>query len=432
VAESTKEKIIELLASEGDDRVCRDIPDEACREEPRNFSLHISSLSLTKIADGLIDPKLILSWLITALGAPTAFVALLVPIRESGSLLPQLFTAGHLRSLPVRKYLWSVGSFLQGLCAVGIAFSAILLEGRSAGIAILALLGVLAIARSVCSVTYKDVLGKTVSKSRRGAATGTAATIAALFVILFAITLSLGIFDRMNLVLVGLVLAGVCWSIAAVLFSKLVEVPGATEGGGTAFTEAIKSFGYLKSDPQLLLFIVTRALLTATALAPPLMVAISVGEGSAGTELGFLVLASAAAGLSSSYVWGRLSDRSSRLVLAWSGFIAAVILLLTVAVLTWFAEFEFYLIPMLLFGLMISYQGVRLGRSVHLVDMATENTRAAYVALSNTLIGVALLASGAFSVLGAFFGLKFVLVVFALMCALAGGLALRLKEVQRQ
>ena len=101
------------------------------------------------------------------LGAPSSLVGLLVPMREAGALLPQLVTAGVLRQLPQRKWAWSAGALMQGLSAISIAFAALTLEGAQAGWAILAALAVLALSRSVCSVCYKDVLGKTVSKSRR-------------------------------------------------------------------------------------------------------------------------------------------------------------------------------------------------------------------------------------------------------------------------
>ena len=38
--------------------------------EARNGIRHVVSLSLTKLADGLINPKLVLSYLLNALGAP--------------------------------------------------------------------------------------------------------------------------------------------------------------------------------------------------------------------------------------------------------------------------------------------------------------------------------------------------------------------------
>lgn len=52
---------------------------------------------------------------------------------------------------------------------------------------------------------------------------------------------------------------------------------------------------------------------------------------------------------------------------------------------------ELYVLPAIHFFLMISYQGVRLGRSTHIVDMADPETRAAYTALSNSIIGIVLL-----------------------------------------
>lgn len=69
-------------------RVCKDIPESACHEEPRNLFKHVVALSFTKSADGFVDPKLVLSWLMTALGVPTYLIGFLVPIRESGALLP--------------------------------------------------------------------------------------------------------------------------------------------------------------------------------------------------------------------------------------------------------------------------------------------------------------------------------------------------------
>ena len=57
----------------------------------RQYLIHLTSLGLTKTADGLIDPKLVLAWLLNALGAPGYLTGLLVPVREAGALLPRFF-----------------------------------------------------------------------------------------------------------------------------------------------------------------------------------------------------------------------------------------------------------------------------------------------------------------------------------------------------
>ena len=52
-------------------QVCRGLPESACREQPRNYGVHVVSLSLTRIGEGLADPKLVLAWLLDAIGMPT-------------------------------------------------------------------------------------------------------------------------------------------------------------------------------------------------------------------------------------------------------------------------------------------------------------------------------------------------------------------------
>ena len=428
---TTTEKAFQSIIIDDEGRACADIPESACQQEPGNFFRHVGSLALSKSADGLIDPKLVLSWLMTSLGAPVALIGLLVPVREAGALLPQLMTAGFLRRLQRRKWAWAAGSMVQGLAAASIGLIAISLTGASAGWAIVIALAILALARSVCSVCFKDVLGKTIDKARRGTATGLAGSIASVTVIAYALTLSFNLIDRMMLVIGGLFVAGGAWLVGAMLFATLDEQAGATEGGRSALKEALNNFTYLRDDPQLTRFILTRGLLTATALAPPFMIAVGSEAGESYDKLGFLVLASALASLCSSFVWGRLSDRSSRKVLIFSALVAAIILAAT----SWLAFAGTlgggYILPVLLFGLMVAYQGVRLGRSTHLVDMADKDTRAAYTALSNTIIGLLLLAGGVFSLVANWFGGEMVLAIMAGMSGLAILAAWGLEEVQQ-
>jgi hypothetical protein len=93
----------DMLSSEDEGRICRDISEAACHAQPGSFLRHALALGLNKSADGLVDPKLVLSWLMTQLGAPAALIGFLVPIREAGALLPQLFTAARIRAMARRK-----------------------------------------------------------------------------------------------------------------------------------------------------------------------------------------------------------------------------------------------------------------------------------------------------------------------------------------
>ncbi|MFN3609512.1 MAG: MFS transporter [Hyphomonas sp.] len=428
--------LFSLLSGEESDGPCRDIPDSACRQEPGNFARHVAALSASKVADGLVDPKLVLSWLLTVLGAPAAMIGLLVPIREAGALLPQLFTAGALRRMAQRKWAWAGAAIGQGAGALAIGLAAFTLEGWAAGAAILGALGVLALCRSVASVTHKDVLGKTVAKSRRGTATGAAGTVAAAAVLVFGGFLVVLPGHRMEVVLAGLCAAGIAWIYAGFIFARIIESPGETEDGQSTLKLAVHNLRVLK-DGQLQRFILTRGLLIATALAPPYMVSLAARQSGVEFEdafggLGLLVIASALAGLVSSYVWGRLADVSSRKVLALTALAAALSLGLTVLLSRAGLLMAVWALPVVLFGLMVAYQGVRIGRSTHLVDMATAETRAAYTALSNTVIGTLLLAGGAFGLAAQAYGEEAVLFVFALLSLAAVPAALSLKEVQAE
>ena len=433
MVQDKKKAVFRLLTSTSEAPGNLDISDTAREHEPDNFFRHVTSLSASKIADGLIDPKLVLSWLLTALGAPAGLLGLLVPIREAGALFPQMFTAGALRQFKHRKWAWAGGALIEGIAAITMGLTAFMLTGAAAGWAILAALAVLALARSVCSVTYKDVLGKTIAKSRRGTATGTAGTIGAGAVLAYGVLLAFAGEDRLALVTGGLVLAGVLWVAAAIVFASLTEEASAPETSSSPVRRLAEDFGLLARDAQLRRFILVRALLTSTALAPPFMVALGTQTDTARNMfggLGLLVVASASAGLLSSYVWGRLADRSSRKVLILTGLSGALALFGTLGLNAAGLLAANAGLPVMIFILMIAYQGVRLGRSTHLVDMATAETRAAYTALSNTIIGTVLILGGGFSLVASFAGLTAVIAILGAMSAVAALFALGLDEVQ--
>lgn len=401
-----------------------DLPEAAQKAEPRNFLRHVLALGGSKLADGLIDPKLVLSWLLTHLGAGAFWVGLLVPVRESGALLPQLLVTPVISRSKLRKYFWAGGAVVQGVAAAGIALVGLTQDGMVAGAAIIGLLAVLAVARSVCSASYKDVLGKTVGNARRGTAMGLASSTGAVGVILFALLLLTGWGDRYTIVIAAIFLAAGCWLAAGALFFGLDEVP--SDPAPTDVKRA--TIGLLRAQPQLRLFILTRALLIGTALAPPYLVLLDSESGLG--ALGALVLASALASLVSSFVWGRLSDRSSRWVLILAGGAGGTVLLGTVGLHLAGLTGAPLVLPAALFGLMIAHHGVRQGRNTHLVDMADEGERASFTALSNTLIGLVLIGGGAAFAGLAAISVPLVLGLFGAMCFGAATLAAGLDQVQ--
>ena len=398
--------------------------------ERRNFFLHAVSLTLTKVADGLIDPKIVLSWLVTALGAPAFFVGFLVPIREAGALAPQLLIAPFVRAAELRKWFWVAGSVGQGICVAGIAFVAFTMEGSAAGWAILALLTGFSIFRAICSTSYKDVLGKTVKKSTRGAATGIASSLAATGTLTFGALLALGIIPRTVVALsVVIALAGVVWVFAGLVFTRVEEEKSETDHVDLFSPRALLE--PLRADPQLRRFIAARALLVPTALAPPFLIAMAATGNGEPSALGPFILASALASILSGYVWGRLSDKSSRWTFIAGGGLAAAVLAIAAGVAV-SASPSLWVVTGLLFIAQIGYEGVRTARKIHLVDMADEDKRAVYTALSNTLIGFVLIFGGSLGFVAHVAGVWAALALSSVLCVAGVAVAFGLEEVQQQ
>ncbi|WP_289043498.1 MFS transporter [uncultured Aliiroseovarius sp.] len=400
------------------------------RRDAINGLIHVVSLSATKTADALIDPKLVLSWVMHAIGAPTYLIGALVPVREAGALLPQLFIARQVQSRPTRRKAWSLGAAVQGVMAIVIAATAFTLGGASAGWLIVAALGVLAISRAVASTTYKDALARSVPQGRRGAITGAAASIAAAFGLAYGAAMALGVFGGVSVAVVAgfISLAGLLFLAASLLFLNLqeeVETPEAQDKQSWA-----DFFAPLWSDRQLQLFILSRGFLTATALAPPFIVMITVAASENSlTQLGPLVVASSLAAVLSAFVWGRVSDRSSRLSLILSGFAGAVVYaLVAMLALATSGPLNTWLAAILMFAAQVAYQGVRSGRSIYLTDMTHDDTRLGYTALSNTIIGLILLAGLGLGGVAHFVGPEVTLVVCAAMSAIGALIAMRLAK----
>ena len=428
---NTLDQVYSLIANEEDARACTDITEEACREVPRNFFLILGSNVLTKLGDLLVSPKTVLAWLLSAIGAP-ALVAWLVPLRESGSMIPQMVIGAWVRQKPVRKWFWTLGSFGQAVSVGGMAASVWFMEGYAAGAGVIAALIVFSLARGFCSVSMKDVQGKCIPKKRRGRLSGLASTIGGTATVLLTVVLFWDQGDPGVLFYtLLLLLAAGLWIIAGLLFSAVDEFAGETGGGGSALRQAVKSLTLLRDDPPFRHFVITRALLLCSALAAPYFVVLAQGANDSGWLLGIFLLASSLASSVSASIWGWMADDSSRKVMIRGALIASGACL-TVGLVAWqFGESEWigWFYPAGFFVLSIAHAGVRLGRKTYLVDMAGGNKRTDYTSVSNTVIGVLLLVVGGLTALVSMISEVAVILTLGLM-GLAGAMsAVRLKDV---
>ncbi|MEZ5325291.1 MAG: MFS transporter [Verrucomicrobiales bacterium] len=387
--------------------------------------------SCSKLADVASSAKTVLTWLMGSVGAPPGFVGLLVPIRESGSMLPQAFLSGLVKRSALRKRVFVIGAVGQALALGAMALCSLMLNGLIAGVAIVGLLVVHALSRCLCSIASKDVLGKAVPKGARGRVSGIASAVAGLFGLGGALVFMFGIDrDASRSLLAGLLFGGgVLYVLAAVSIATVNEEPSSDDPPEDLVADLWRRLAMVWTDKVLRKFVIARSLLLGSALGSPYIVVLSQSQGQGVKALAAFVFAGGLASTLSAVLWGKLSDRSSRSSMALGGAVAALMGLAAVVVAQWFPEIAAsrWTWPLLFFLMSTGYEGVRIGRKTYVVDISEGADRTDYVSASNTIIAIVLLGFGAIGALLQVLGPTAALLMFSVVCLLGSGLALRLK-----
>ncbi|WP_022727163.1 MFS transporter [Fodinicurvata sediminis] len=417
------------------DRACDAIPDDACTQVPRNFFLNLFNGLCTKLAEQLVSPGLTLPWLLTAIGAPGALVGFLSPIKQVGSLVPQLFVAARIRQLGRRKWVWVSAGILQACCLLLMIPSVLLLSDWVAGLTVLALLTVFSVASGAGSVSFQDVLGKTIPKGRRGRLLAGRAALGGGLTLIAGLGLRVFVGEDAGAgpyVLLLLVSAGL-WLIAAVFFAGIREAPGEQQGGRNAIAEARKGIALVRSVSGYRKYLNARAALTSVEVAMPLFVLHAYQQVPAGmSALSIFIVFVGLANIISSPFWGRLSDRTARQVMMLAAIMGGTSGVLALLLGWWAAETlsVFYYAPVF-FLLGIAEAGARLGRKTYLVDAAPSEERPLYVAFANSAIGLVALALGGLGILADLWVPATAVIAFTVLAFLGGFLSYIMPEANR-
>ncbi len=408
--------------------------EEAARPHVAGNGLRqIGAQALQGMGDQVVNAKTVLPWLLTTLGAPGAMLALLVPVRESGSMLPQAALAPRVRRLRVRKWVWVAGAAGQAFATAAMALLAATATGWAAGLGIVAALAGFALARALTSIASKDVLGRTVPKGERGQINGTVTVVSGAVALTLGLGLRLPGGDGLGAGVLAALLAAasLAWVAGLVVYAGVREPAGeaAPTDGDEGWVRA--SWDLLRSDATFRRFVTVRALLLVSALSPPFVVAIGVENGGSGLGgLGLFVIAQGIASLAGGRVFGRWADRSSRSVMVVCSAVASAVIvafLLLLPLPAFRGSDWFYPATYLLLALV--HIGARVARKTYVVDVAEGDRRTEYVAVANTAMGVLLLVVGA--VTGALAGLgnEWALVSLAVLGLAGAALGRALPEV---
>ncbi|HIW95083.1 MAG TPA: MFS transporter [Candidatus Corynebacterium gallistercoris] len=400
------------------------------------------------IGDQIVSAKTVLPWFLSTVGGPAWAISLLVPIRESGSMLPQAFLRPWLQSHGTRLPLMIAGSIGQAAACAVMALTALFATGTAAALLILAALGLLALSRALVSLTSKDIAGRTIPKGYRGRLTGFATTLSGAVAILVGVGVQ-SLHGNLTATLFSALFAaaGASWLASAVLFRGITEGDVAPKKQRAGVWEDI--WDLMVHDRPFRNFVIVRTMLLTSALSPAFLVAMSHNAHVSGavsnffTGLGTFVIAAGVASLMAGRISGWLADKSSRNTMTWAAVIASTVLAVTVILYfvgdattatpnqpttSAYAVFVWWL-PVAFFIISLAHVAVRVARSTYVVDMAEGDQRTRYVSVANTMMGVLLLAVGGITGALAAAGPEWALLTLA-VCGFAGAvLATRLPEV---
>lgn len=400
----------------------------------RNFFSHLWISLGNKLADSLISPRLILPWLLSAMHAPLWVVSLLVPIREAGALLPQLIVASVLRVKKIRKWVWFNACVVLTLCGVALIILAITGEGFWGAVLVLVALTILSLARGVTSITSKDVMAKTIDKESRGHLMGWSTSIAGGITLLAGVILVLLTDQPGRPIVAGLLLlATLGWAVDIIFCARLVEPESEIEQELKEKSSLVRAWELLKTDKQFLHFNISRSLLLSSALALPYIAILGRKHSGANLgSLGILILISGIATMVASPFWGKYADHSSRNVMRDSGLVVAVICFAitlfgylpeNISSTVWPYAFAYGFV-------VIGETGIGIGRKTYIINMGDGESRALYIALSNTITGILVLILGSIlAALSSWTSLDMVLITLAVGCIIGAWSAQKLENI---
>lgn len=359
----------------------------------------IWSNGLQGVGDQIVAAKTVLPWLLHAAGAPGFFIALLVPIRESGSMLPQAAFTPWVTTQRSRKRIWVLGSLGQAGAAALIGLAALLLSGTALGLTVIALLAILSVFRSLCSIASKDVQGRTIAKGRRGVVTGRAAAVGGTFALGMGLLLEfLGTGAPTWLLAVLIFASAGAWVVAAAVFATIREPVSGQEPRGLQRGWWSDTVGLFIGDRAFRQFVIVRSLLLVTALSTAFVVTLSQEIGHGLTGLGVFLIASGLAAVLGGRISGIWSDISARTTMSWGALLGSLTIVALVACARWAPDtVNAWIFPLGFFLLNLTHTAVRVARKTYIVDMAEGDQRTRYVGAANTLMGVILLLVGAVS-----------------------------------
>jgi len=415
--------------------------DIAIRHLRRNFILGVLNGALFHFSNALISPFLVLPLFVRYLTDSHLLVGLIPSIQEAGWFLPQLVASRYVQHRPRKKVYYSATAIIRA-GSWGLLTIALFTLGGSRLLLLaifFSLLVVFSFSGGVAGISFMDIVGKAIPVTRRGAFFGSRNFFGGIlafmggFIVKYALDQS-GYPFPANFGLL-FTLSFLALSVALFFFTQVVEpVEPVHEGEVALLRQFRRALEIVENDARYRRFLSLRLCLMATQMATPFYILyardrLGIPEGMVGLYLSAMTVVS----VGSNLVWSRISDRRGNKLLIQIASIVGLSIPLSALLIPrlsgLFSPGSLGYLFGVVFALLGSYTaGARIGNINFLLEISPAAERPIYLGFTNTLLGMALLASmvGGVIVEVAGFGILFSFTLA--FYALAIGLSLTLRD----
>lgn len=381
----------------------------------RNYTVLLGEGVAGGAATELTSVELVLPFLYTSVGAPVFFAGLLVPIATVAKRAVQVFVAPIVSAARSCKRVLAFTSILIALAiaVVSLTFDVVAVYWLAPIFLIVAL--IIGTANGLSSLAFQDLIGRLLSSERRHHLLFTQSSLGGLTVVIIALG-SLVILPPGTSLAAHqeLIWLGIGLFVLSALVAMAIREPVAAHSSGDSSaprTRVLKiaalrdSFRIAMALPWFRRFLIARTLYLSIELAIPFYaIHAAAFHGDSISGLNAFVIAANLGLIIGGFAWAKFDESSVDRILILAAGIAGIGGLLAMAIEIGFAPQSIFLYAVVFVLVSLSADGVKNGRTLYLIGMATHEERPFCIAVANTTIGMVGIAVGA--LLGALAGFK--------------------------
>ncbi len=380
--------------------------DVAVRNLKRNFALGVLNGAFFQLFNALVSPILVLPLFVRQLTSSNFLVSLIPVTWQGGWFLPQLLISPYIQNRPQKKAVYSLAAVIR-VASWGLIVLAVYTLARDLSLLLLiffVLQAIFSVAGGVGGLPFMDIVGKAIPVTRLGSFFGARNLFGGIlaffggFVVKYFLDKSGQAFPVNFALLFSLSLVILAFSLF--LFTQVVEPHEPVREGREALPQHFRrALELAREDLLYRRFLLMRIALIIGYVATPFYIVyarerLGIPEG----LVGFYISAMTLVSVGSNLLWSRISDhRSNKLLLQMISALALTMPLL--ALFTPNLEGLLsrralgYLFGMIFVVLGGYESGINIGSDSLLLEISPPTVRPLYIGFTNSLLGVAFLAS---------------------------------------